>query len=61
LNCPLRANPHAVVSTGESFKEDGFDASGFAQFVPGMGSFFVKMTLFAGAVAVYSGYPTLQV
>jgi hypothetical protein len=38
-----------VVSAGESLEDDGFDASGFAQAVPGQGSFFVMMTLLAGA------------
>jgi len=41
------ANPPAVVSLSES-QDDEFSASGFAQSVPGQGSFFVMMTLFAG-------------
>ncbi len=43
------ANPPAVVTAGESLEDDEFDASGFAQTVPGMGSYFVMMTLLAGA------------
>jgi ABC-2 type transport system permease protein len=42
------ANPPAVVSFGETLEDDGFEASGFAQSVPGQGSFFVIMTLLAG-------------
>lgn len=38
-----------MVSAGESLEDHGFDASGFAQAVPGQGSFFVMMTMLAGA------------
>jgi hypothetical protein len=45
------ANPPAVVTSGEPFEEleqGEFDAAGFAQTVPGKGSYFVMMTLLEG-------------